>query len=129
LNFGTFIYIWKGGYPMHSEGLQSSERLQETLITLKKVEEKAREELKKAREEADEILKKAREEADEILKKAREEAERIKQEYLAGEREKIEKDVEEILRMAREKAEKIKEIKADDDFLRELSLRLIHFKL
>jgi len=99
LNFGTFIYIGKCAYAMHSKGLQSSERLQETLAMLKKVEEEAREELKRAEEEGERIIEEAKREAKEILIKAREEAERIR---------------------GRE---------ADEQFLKELALRLIRLEL
>jgi len=114
---------------MHSKGLQSSERLQETLAMLKKVEEEAREELKRAEEEGERIIEEAKREAKEILIKAREEAERKKQEYLADERKKVEKEVEEILIKAREEAERIRGREADEQFLKELALRLIRLEL
>ncbi|MHC1570471.1 MAG: hypothetical protein ACXQT3_06200 [Methermicoccaceae archaeon] len=96
-----------------------------SLITLKEVENKAREEIKAAELEKEAIIAEAKRKARALLDEARREAEKKKQTILEAERKKVDEEVSRILSEAKAETERIKEMGASEDFIRELAKRII----
>ncbi|HIH69393.1 hypothetical protein [Methermicoccus shengliensis] len=96
-----------------------------SLITLKEVENRAREEIKAAELEKEAIIADARRKAKALLDEARKLAEEQKQNFLESERKKVDEEVAHILSKAKEEAGDIRKLSASDEFIRELAHRII----
>lgn len=96
-----------------------------SLITLKEVENRAREEIKAAELEKEEIIADAKRRAKALLDEARKLAEEQKQNFLESERKKVDEEVAHILSEAKKEAEDIRKLSASDEFIRKLAHRII----
>ena len=100
-----------------------------SLITLKEVENRTREEIKAAELEKETIALDAKRKAKAVLDEARREAEDKKQSILEVERKKVDEEVSLILSEAKAEAEKIENMSASDGFIRELANRVLTSKI
>ncbi|MHC1593620.1 MAG: hypothetical protein ACXQT1_06040 [Methermicoccaceae archaeon] len=100
-----------------------------SLITLKEVENRTREEIKAAELEKEAIILNAKREAKAVLDEARRQAESKKQSILEDKRKEVDEEVSLILSEAKADAEKIKKMSASDSFIKELASRVLTSKI
>jgi len=96
-----------------------------SLITLKEVENRAREEIKAAELEKEAIIADAKRRAKALLDEARRLAEKKKQEFLESERKKVDEEVARIHSEAKKQAEDIRKMGASEEFIAELAHKIL----
>ncbi len=100
-----------------------------SLITLKEVENRTREEIKAAELEKEAITLDAKRRTKAVLDGARRQAEDKKQSILEAKRKKVDEEVSLILSEAKAEAEKSENMSASDGFIRELANRVLTSKI